>query len=194
MRERENVCRYMDIALQHISDPMLQKMRRNISKQETYELIERIRREVPDIHLRTTLMVGHPGETEQDFEELIRFIEDIRFERLGAFAYSHETGTYAYEHYTDDVPEDIKQERLDGLMRIQERISLNLNERKIGKTFQTVIDREENDYYVGRTEFDSPEVDPEILISKEKTLLSGHFYQVRIGSVEAFELYGEILN
>jgi ribosomal protein S12 methylthiotransferase len=194
MRERENVCRYMDIALQHISDPMLQKMRRKINKQETYELIERIRREVPDIHLRTTLMVGHPGETERDFEELIRFAKDIRFERLGAFAYSHETGTYAYEHYPDDVPDDIKRKRMDDLMHTQERISLELNKNKIGKTFLTVIDREEEDYYIGRTEFDSPDVDPEILVSKEKKLMPGHFYQVRIGSVEAFELYGKTLN
>lgn len=194
MRERENVCRYMDIALQHISNPMLQKMRRNISKQETYELIERIRGEVPGIHLRTTLMVGHPGETEGDFEELVQFAKDIRFERMGAFAYSHEEGTYAGEHYADDVPEAVKQERLDYLMHIQERISLELNEAKTGKTFQTMIDREEDDYYMGRTEFDSPEVDPELLVSKEKKMVPGHFYPVKIKSVEAFELYGEMLN
>jgi ribosomal protein S12 methylthiotransferase len=194
MRERENVCRYMDIALQHISDPMLRQMRRNTCKQETYELIERIRHEVPGIHLRTTLMVGHPGETERDFNELLQFVKDIRFERMGAFAYSHETGTYAYTHYTDDVPEEVKQERLDRLMHVQENIALELNESKTGKTFKTVIDREENVYYIGRTEFDSPEIDPEILIGKEKKLVPGHFYNVKIETTEAFEMYGKMLN
>ena len=131
MRERDNVCKYMDIALQHISDPMLKMMRRNITKAETYELLERMRREVPGIHLRTTLMVGHPGETEQDFEELIRFVKDIRFERMGAFAYSHEEGTYAYQHYKDEIPQEVKQERLDYLMRVQEGISADVNALKV---------------------------------------------------------------
>jgi ribosomal protein S12 methylthiotransferase len=130
MRERDNVCKYMDIALQHISDPMLKMMRRNITKAETYELLERMRREVPGIHLRTTLMVGHPGETEQDFEELIRFVKDIRFERMGAFAYSHEEGTYAYQHYKDEIPQEVKQDRLDYLMRVQEGISADVNASK----------------------------------------------------------------
>ncbi|MDR2139049.1 MAG: 30S ribosomal protein S12 methylthiotransferase RimO [Tannerella sp.] len=193
MRERENVCRYLDIALQHISDPMLQKMRRNITKADTCRLIERIRREVPDIHLRTTFMVGHPGETERDFEELLQFVKDARFERMGAFAYSHETGTYAHEHYPDDIPDDLKRERLDCLMRLQERISGEQHEAKIGRTFQTLIDREEDGFYVGRTEFDSPEVDPEVLVFKECKLHVGQFYRVRIESTEAFELYGKAL-
>ena len=167
MRERDNVCKYMDIALQHISDPMLRMMRRNITKAETYELLERMRREVPGIHLRTTLMVGHPGETEQDFEELIRFVKDIRFERMGAFAYSHEEGTYAYQHYKDEIPQEVKQDRLDYLMRVQEGISADVNASKVGQTFRVIVDREEEDFYVGRTQYDSPEVDPEILISKD---------------------------
>ena len=165
MRERDNVCKYMDIALQHISDPMLRMMRRNITKAETYELLERMRREVPGIHLRTTLMVGHPGETEHDFEELIRFVKDIRFERMGAFAYSHEEGTYAYQHYKDEIPQEVKQDRLDYLMRVQEGISADVNASKVGQTFRVIVDREEEDFYVGRTQYDSPEVDPEILIS-----------------------------
>ena len=158
MRERDNVCKYMDIALQHISDPMLKMMRRNITKAETYELLERMRREVPGIHLRTTLMVGHPGETEQDFEELIRFVKDIRFERMGAFAYSHEEGTYAYQHYKDEIPQEVKQDRLDYLMRVQEGISADVNASKVGQTFRVIVDREEEDFYVGRTQYDSPEV------------------------------------
>lgn len=156
MRERDNVCKYMDIALQHISDPMLKMMRRNITKAETYELLERMRREVPGIHLRTTLMVGHPGETEQDFEELIRFVKDIRFERMGAFAYSHEEGTYAYQHYKDEIPQEVKQDRLDYLMRVQEGISADVNASKVGQTFRVIVDREEEDFYVGRTQYDSP--------------------------------------
>ena len=193
MRERDNVCKYMDIALQHISDPMLKKMRRNITEEETYELIRRMREEVPGLHLRTTLMVGHPGETEQDFEELVDFVKTVRLERMGAFAYSHEEGTYSYKHYQDDVDDEIKQERLDYLMRIQERISADINNAKIGQTLKVIIDREEDDFYVGRSEFDSPEVDPEILISKEKKLTLGEFYQVRIDDAQAFDLYGEII-
>lgn len=193
MRERDNVCKYMDIALQHISDPMLKMMRRNITKAETYELLERMRREVPGIHLRTTLMVGHPGETEQDFEELIRFVKDIRFERMGAFAYSHEEGTYAYLHYKDEIPQEVKQERLDYLMRVQEGISADVNASKVGQTFRVIVDREE-DFYVGRTQYDSPEVDPEILISKETPLSPGSFYQVKVIDAQAFDLYGKVLN
>ena len=192
MRERDNVCKYMDIALQHISDPML-KMRRNITKEETYALIRRMREEVPGIHLRTTLMVGHPGETEQDFEELVEFVKEARFERMGAFAYSHEEGTYSFKHYTDDIDPDVKQDRLDYLMRIQEGISAEVNGSKIGKEFKVMIDREEDDFYVGRTEFDSPEVDPEILVSKEKPLIPGTFYNVRIDDAQAFDLYGSVL-
>ena len=194
MRERDNVCKYMDIALQHISDPMLKMMRRNITKAETYELLERMRREVPGIHLRTTLMVGHPGETEQDFEVLIRFVKDIRFERMGAFAYSHEEGTYAYQHYKDEIPQEVKQDRLDYLMRVQEGISADVNASKVGQTFRVIVDREEEDFYVGRTQYDSPEVDPEILISKDTPLSPGSFYQVKVIDAQAFDLYGKVLN
>lgn len=194
MRERDNVCKYMDIALQHISDPMLRMMRRNITKAETYELLERMRREVSGIHLRTTLMVGHPGETEQDFEELIRFVKDIRFERMGAFAYSHEEGTYAYQHYKDEIPQEVKQDRLDYLMRVQEGISADVNASKVGQTFRVIVDREEEDFYVGRTQYDSPEVDPEILISKDTPLSPGSFYQVKVIDAQAFDLYGKVLN
>ena len=194
MRERDNVCKYMDIALQHISDPMLKMMRRNITKAETYELLERMRREVPGIHLLTTLMVGHPGETEQDFEELIRFVKDIRFERMGAFAYSHEEGTYAYQHYKDEIPQEVKQDRLDYLMRVQEGISADVYASKVGQTFRVIVDREEEDFYVGRTQYDSPEVDPEILISKDTPLSPGSFYQVKVIDAQAFDLYGKVLN
>lgn len=193
MRERENVCKYMDIALQHISDPMLKQMRRNITKAETYELLQRMREEVPGIHLRTTLMVGHPGETESDFEELVAFVKQIRFERMGAFAYSHEEGTYSFKHYTDEISQDVKQDRLDYIMRIQEGISADVNAAKIGKTLKVILDREEEDFYVGRTEFDSPEVDPEMLIRKDRLLLPGQFYQVEVEEAQAFDLYGKVL-
>jgi len=193
MQERSNVCKYMDIALQHISDPMLKRMRRNITKQETYELIERIRNEVSGIHLRTTMMVGYPGETDRDFEELIDFVNTMRFERLGAFAYSHESGTYAYKHFSDDIPDEIKQERLDYLMRVQEKISMESNEQKVGKIFRTIVDREEDNYYVGRTEYDSPDVDNEVLISKELKLSIGQFYDVKIENTETFDLFGSVL-
>ena len=194
MRERENVCKYLDIALQHISDHMLQQMRRHITKDETYALLQRIREEVPGIHLRTTLMVGHPDETEEDYAELLSFVRQARFERMGAFAYSHETGTYAYQHYEDNVPEEVKQERLDGLMRIQERISSAIQTEKVGRTFRIILDREEEDYYVGRTEFDSPDVDPEVLISKTEPLEVGQFYHVQIEEAQPFELYGKVLS
>jgi len=193
MQERNNVCKYMDIALQHISDPMLKRMRRNITKQETYDLIERIRNEVSGIHLRTTMMVGYPGETDRDFDELIDFVNAMRFERLGAFAYSHESGTYAYKHFTDDIPDEIKQERLDYLMHLQEKISMESNEQKMGKIFRTIVDREEDNYYVGRTEYDSPDVDNEVLISKELQLLPGQFYNVKIENAETFDLFGKVL-
>ena len=190
MRERDNICNYMDIALQHISDNMLKRMRRNITKEETYSLLERIREEVPGIHLRTTLMTGHPGETEEDFGELVEFVKKIRFERLGAFAYSHEAGTFSYKNYEDNIPEETKQERLDYIMRIQERISTEIQEQKVGKVLKVVIDREEDEHYIGRTEFDSPEVDPEVLVSKENKLATGTFYPVKITGADAFDLYG----
>lgn len=194
MRDRDNVCRYLDIALQHISDNMLTAMRRHITSDETYRLIERIREEVPGIHLRTTLMVGFPGETDKDFEQLKKFVSDVRFERMGAFMYSEEDGTYAANHYTDDVPQDVKQARLDELMYIQQEISADLSANKIGNTYKVVIDRQENEYYVGRTEFDSPEVDPEVLIKQgEKPLTIGSFHDVRITDSDDFDLYGEII-
>ncbi len=194
MRERENVCKYMDIALQHISDRMLSLMRRPITKAETYALIQRMREEVPGIHLRTTLMVGHPGETEEDFAELLDFVKQVRFERMGAFAYSHEAGTYAYTHYQDEIGQEVKQDRLDALMRAQERVSAALNEAKVGQVFKTIIDREEEDYYVGRTQFDSPEVDPEMLITKKKPLEIGSFYNVCVTGSEDYDLYGEVVH
>ena len=193
IRERDNVCKYLDIALQHISDTVLKNMKRQVSQRETIELIERIRHDVPGIHLRTTMMVGYPGETEADFEALIRFITEMRFERLGAFAYSHESGTFAFKHLRDDVSDEIKQERLDHLMQVQGRISMESNEKKIGQIFQTIIDREEDDFYIGRTEFDSPEVDHEVLISKEIQLLPGQFYLIKIEAAESFELFGKVI-
>ena len=191
MREKPNVCKYLDIALQHISDPVLSRMQRHVTKAETYELVDRLRKEVPGIHIRTTLMVGFPGETEEDFEELKTFVKWARFERMGAFAYSEEEGTYSEQHYDDDVAEEVKQRRLDQLMRIQQHISAELEAEKVGKTFQVVIDRQEGDYYVGRTEFCSPEVDPEVLIPvEERELEIGAFYDVLITDSEEFDLYG----
>ena len=190
IRERKNVCKYLDIALQHISDPVLERMKRHVTKTETYELVERIRREVPGIHLRTTLMVGFPGETDEDFKELIEFTKWARFERMGAFTYSEEEGTWSAEHYKDDVPEDVKQARLDKLMRVQQHISAEIEAAKIGQTLRTVIDRHEGDWYVGRTEYCSPEVDPEVLIPAGEQLMVGEFYDVRITDAEEFDLYG----
>ena len=194
MRENDNVCKYMDIALQHISDNMLTRMRRNVSKSETYDLIEKFRREVPGIHLRTTLMVGFPGETEEDFEELKEFVQKARFDRMGAFAYSEEEGTYAAQTYEDSIPHEVKQSRLDELMAIQQEISAELSNAKIGQEFKVIIDRKEGDYYIGRTQFDSPEVDPEVLIKADgKRLFSGRFYRVRITNADDFDLFGEII-
>lgn len=190
MRERDNVCRYLDIALQHISDHMLQLMRRNITKAETYDLLRRIREEVPGIHLRTTLLLGHPGETEQDVDEAEQFVRDIRFERLGAFAFSNEEGTYAYEHYTDDIPPEVKEARVARIMGVQQDISLETNQAKIGRQMRVIIDRVDGDYYVGRTEFDSPEVDPEVLIPiGTEGVRVGEFYQATITGAADFELY-----
>jgi ribosomal protein S12 methylthiotransferase len=184
----------MDIALQHISDNMLTRMRRHVSKSETYDLIEKFRQEVPGIHLRTTLMVGFPGETEEDFEELKEFVQKARFDRMGAFAYSEEEGTYAAEHYEDSIPQEVKQARLDELMALQQEISADLSHNKIGQEFKVIIDRKEGEYYIGRTQFDSPEVDPEVLIKADgKRLFSGRFYQVRITNADDFDLFGEII-
>lgn len=194
MRECDNVCKYMDIALQHISDNVLEKMRRHVTKEETYRLIEQFRKEVPGIHLRTTLMVGHPGETEGDFEELKEFVRKVRFDRMGAFAYSEEEGTYAANHYEDSIAQEIKQKRLDELMAIQQTISAELSAAKVGKIFKVIIDRQEGEYYVGRTEFDSPEVDPEVLIKKGNCRLNiGNFYQVEIINSDDFDLFGKVV-
>ena len=194
IREKPNVCKYLDIALQHISDNMLTAMRRHITKADTYELIERIREKVPGMHLRTTLMVGFPNESDEDFNELMEFTKWARFERMGAFAYSEEEGTYSATHYEDNISPEVKQARLDKLMALQQKISYEIAEAKIGKVFKVVIDRKEGDYYIGRTEFSSPEVDPEVLIpAAEKRLRVGAFYEVKITDAEAFDLYGTTL-
>jgi len=194
IREKPNVCKYLDIALQHISDNMLTAMRRHITKADTYELIERIREKVPGMHLRTTLMVGFPNESDEDFNELMEFTKWARFERMGAFAYSEEEGTYSATHYENNISPEVKQARLDKLMALQQKISYEIAEAKIGKVFKVVVDRKEGDYYIGRTEFSSPEVDPEVLIpAAEKRLRVGAFYDVKITDAEAFDLYGTTL-
>ena len=189
MREKKNVCKYLDIALQHISDHMLTRMVRHVTKEETYELVRKIREEVPGIHLRTTLMVGFPGETDEDFQELLDFTRWARFERMGAFAYSEEDGTYSAKHYKDDVPADVKQARLDRLMRIQQRISAEIEGAKVGQVLRVIIDRTEGDWFIGRSEFCSPEVDPEVLIPMKENLTIGEFYNVKVTSAEEFDLY-----
>ena len=189
MAQHPNVCNYLDIALQHISDKVLTAMRRHIGRDDTLRLIERMRREVPGIHLRTTLMVGFPGEGDKEFQELLDFVRKARFERMGAFAYSQEDGTYAAKHLTDVIPDAVKQQRLQQLMELQEEISMDIQQKKVGKTLRVIIDREEDDYYVGRTEWDSPEVDPEVLINKDKPLKIGKFYNVRVTEAMPFELY-----
>ena len=193
MASRDNVCSYLDIALQHISDTVLTNMRRHISRKETLDLIARLRREVPGIHIRTTLMVGFPGEGEQEFEELMEFTREAKFERMGAFAYSEETGTWAAEHLNDDIPQEVKQDRLQRLMALQEDISMEIQEQKVGQSLRVIVDSEEEEYYIGRTEWDSPEVDPEVLISKEKPLSVGEFAQVKITQALPFELMGTAL-
>lgn len=194
IRENKKVCNYLDIALQHISDGVLSRMHRHVTKQETLNLIKTIRAKVPGIHLRTTLMVGFPGETEEEFQELLDFVRWARFERMGAFMYSEEEGTYGALHYQDDVSLAVKQQRLDQLMAVQQEISAEIEAEKIGKTMKVIIDRKENDYYIGRTEYCSPDVDPEVLIhSTEKNLEIGAFYQVKITDAEEFDLYGEVV-
>jgi len=194
MREKPNVCKYLDIALQHISDNMLNRMHRHVSKQETIDLLKTIRERVPGIHIRTTLMVGFPGETQEDFHELLEFVRTQRFERMGAFAYSEEEGTYSANNYEDDVPAEVKQHRLDELMILQQEISAEVEAEKVGKILKVIIDRKEGDYYIGRTEFCSPEVDPEVLIKAgEKRLRVGCFYNVKITQSEEFDLYGEVV-
>ena len=194
MREKPNVCKYLDIALQHISDNMLNRMHRHVSKQETIDLLKTIRERVPGIHIRTTLMVGFPGETQEDFHELLEFVRTQRFERMGAFAYSEEEGTYSANNYEDDVPAEVKQRRLDELMILQQEISAEVEAEKVGKILKVIIDRKEGDYYIGRTKFCSPEVDPEVLIKAgEKRLRVGCFYNVKITQSEEFDLYGEVV-
>jgi len=188
MARRENVCTYLDIALQHISDNVLNNMRRHISADETRSLLAEMRRKVPGIHIRTTLMVGFPGETDEDFNELLDFVKEQRFERMGAFAYCEEDDTFAARNYTDNVPEDVKQERLDRLMALQEEISMEIQQEKVGKTLEVVIDREEDDFYIARTQWDSPEVDPEVLVKKTRELQPGMFCNVIITEAMPFEL------
>ena len=192
MARHKNVCKYLDIALQHISNKVLTNMRRHITKEQTLELIARLRREVPGIHIRTTLMVGFPGEGEAEFKELKEFIRTARFDRMGAFAYCEEDDTFAAKNYSDDIPQEVKDARLAEIMEIQEGIALELNEAKIGSVLKVIIDREEGDYFIGRTEFDSPEVDPEVLIKKSQPLSIGKFYNVRIEAAMPFELIGEV--
>lgn len=195
MRRHDNVCKYLDIALQHISNHMLDRMHRNTTKEETMYLIEKLREAMPGIHLRTTLMVGFPGETEEDFKELVEFVKWARFERMGAFAYSEEEGTYSAEHYEDDVPQEVKEARLSKLMRVQQSISAEIEAEKVGKTLRVIIDRREGDYYIGRTEFCSPEVDPEVLIPvANRRLRRGCFYDVKIIGAEEFDLYGDVIS
>ena len=194
MRERDNVCNYMDLALQHISNPVLERMHRNITAEQTRDLLAKIRQEVPGIHLRTTLMVGFPGETEDDYAQLVDFVKEMRFERMGAFAYSEVEGTYSARHFKDDVDEETKQLRLSKLMRIQQNIAADINQNKTGKVFKTIIDRIEGEYYVGRTEFDSPDVDSEMLIKADRELSIGNFYDVRVTDAMDFDLYGVVEN
>lgn len=194
MREKKNVCKYLDIALQHISTSVLERMHRNTTKEETMELIKKLRTEVPGIALRTTLMVGFPGETDEEFNELVEFVKWARFERMGAFTYSEEEGTYSAEHYKDDVPEEVKQTRLSKLMRIQQRISAELLEERTGQEMKVIIDRKEGDWYIARSEFSSPEVDPEVLIpASEKKLCLGCFYKVKITGAEEFDTYATVI-
>ena len=192
MKERSNICKYLDIPFQHISDTVLRNMRRGNTKESTYSLIDYIKKNVPDITLRTTLLVGHPGEMEKDFAELKQFVTDVRFDRLGVFTYSEEEGTYAAAKYNDIIPEDIKKERAAEIMELQQQISYEKNEQLIGKILKVIIDREEAEFFVGRTEGDSPEVDNEVLVRKGKQLVTGEFYNVKIIEADCFDLIGEI--
>lgn len=193
IRERDNVCKYLDIPLQHITDRMLGMMRRKIGKEETISLIKKIREEVPGIALRTTFLVGHPGETDEDFEELKAFVSEYKFDRMGVFAYSSEDDTYAYKMYEDSIPQEVKDQRADELMELQQEISASLNQKYIGKTLQVLVDREDGDYFVGRTEYDSPEVDGEVLIDKEPGMEVGEMYPVKITGASEFDLFGEVV-
>lgn len=193
IRTNPKICKYLDVALQHASTHMLQLMRRGVTYEDTVAFVERLRKEVPGICLRTTLMVGHPGETDEDFECLLRFVKQMHFERMGAFAYSHEEGTYADLHYEDNVPMEVKQQRLDSLMALQQQISLAHNQSLVGKQVEVVVDRKEGDWYVGRTAYDSPEVDTELLVPATRRLRVGAFYQVQVDKAEEFDFYGHII-
>ena len=192
MARHSNVCNYLDIALQHINNDVLKNMRRHITKEETLALIRTIREKVPGIHIRTTLMVGFPGETDEAFNELKEFVREAKFERMGAFAYCEEDDTYAAKNFSDSIPQEVKESRLEEIMTIQEDVALESNQSKIGKTMTVVIDREEPDYFVGRTKFDSPEVDPEVLIDKDDRLTVGNFYDVEITDALPFELMAKL--
>ncbi|MFW5832287.1 MAG: radical SAM protein, partial [Prolixibacteraceae bacterium] len=191
MRENPKVCKYLDMPLQHIANPVLKRMLRHVTREETEALVRRIKEEVPGVILRTTMLVGFPGETEKDFEELKQFIRDTKFEKLGVFTYSHEEGTYAAKRFEDDVPDVVKQARANEIMEIQQQVSAELNREKIGQTFKVIIDRKEDEFYVGRTEFDSPEVDGEVYITSEKDLKKGEFVQVKITGAEDYDLFGK---
>jgi ribosomal protein S12 methylthiotransferase len=193
MRENPKVCKYLDMPLQHIANPVLKNMMRHVTREETEALIKRIKEEVPGVILRTTMLVGFPGETEADFDELKEFIEEIKFERLGVFPFSNEEGTYAYKNFKDNVPEEVKQERAEEIMEIQQQISAELNRQKVGKILKVIVDKKEGDFYVGRTEFDSPEVDGEVLITSIKELKNGDFVNVKITGSEDYDLYGKVV-
>jgi ribosomal protein S12 methylthiotransferase len=194
MNERSNICKYLDMPLQHISDNMLKSMRRGITKRRTMELVEQIRAKVPNIALRTTMIAGYPGETEQDVAELIEFVEQSKFDRLGVFTYSHEENTHAHT-LNDTLTSEEKQSRADRVMEVQQDISLQLNQAKVGQTFKVMIDRKEKDYFIGRTEFDSPEVDNEVLLSaKDQYLSVGSFVQAKISKATEFDLYGDVIS
>ena len=192
VQNKENICSYLDIPFQHIADPVLKAMRRGITGKETYKLINRIRNEVPGIALRTTLLTGYPGESEKDFAELKEFVTNVRFDRLGIFTYSHEEDTYSFNNYKDDIPKEVKMQRAEEIMTIQEGISNKLNMEKIGNEYKVIIDRQEGDYFVGRTEFDSPEVDQEVLIEPAKGLMTGEFRDILITGYDNFDLYGKV--
>lgn len=192
--EKPNICKYIDIPVQHITDKMLNIMRRGISRKETYLLLERIRKEIPDVALRTTIMVGHPGESEKDFRALKQFISEVQFDRLGVFTYSYEEDTYSYNHYKDSIPEKLKEDRKNEILEIQESISMHLNYNKIGKLFKVIVDGREGEYFIGRTEYDSPEIDNEVIITNtDKEIKIGEFYQVKITDAETYDLFGEVL-
>ena len=192
MAKYPNICKYLDIALQHISDPMLKAMRRNITRQETIDLVEAFRQQVPGLTLRTTLLVGHPNESEADFKELIEFVKEVRFDRLGVFTYSHEEDTFAYKNYKDNIPEEVKQERMSRLMEVQQQISLDINQQKIGSKIEVLIDRHEGEFYIGRSQSDSPEVDGEVLVKSQLELAIGTFVQAMVYDADEFDLYAKV--